>query len=604
MTNGGEGLARGTRLEEFEIERELGAGGFGVTYLARDVSLATWRAVKEYLPREWGQRRGDGTVGPRTGADAEDYRWGLERFLEEARILARFDHRNVVRVYRVFEGRGTAYMVTEYVEGRTLKAEAAGGRLPEGRVRAVLGALAEGLEQVHAAGLLHRDIKPENVMVRADGTPVLIDFGAARQAMGQHSRSMTAVLTPGYAPIEQYSVRGRQGPWTDIYALGAVGYWALSGAVPDDAVDRLEEDRVRPLAEVARGEVSEALAWAVDAALVIDRAQRPQSVRQWRSLLEESARRAAANSPGADGGESPVLAGRAGEGAASWKGRWGVMVAAVLTVGAAVLALMDPEERSATEISADTRVQIASDRQTLTAGTTREFGGMEFVWIPAGEFEMGSESEYAMPNEWPVMRVRISKGYWLGKHEVTQGQWQEVMRSNPSEFSSCGSDCPVERVSWEDVQEFIGRLNEQAGTGQYRLPTEAEWEYAARAGSRTDTYAGDLSVSSGKDPVLEGIAWYDQNSGGRPHLVGGKRANSWGLHDMLGNVREWVADRYGDYSGRSVTDPRGDSTERDRVVRSCDWAYGISAACRAATREGLAPDSRLVNLGFRLARTK
>ena len=125
MEDQGDALPPGTRLDEFEIDRVLGAGGFGVTYLARDLSLDAWRAVKEYLPRHWGTRRTDGTIGPRAGGDAEDYRWGLDRFLEEARILARFDHRHLVRVYRVFEGRGTAYMVTEYVAGRTLAAEAA-----------------------------------------------------------------------------------------------------------------------------------------------------------------------------------------------------------------------------------------------------------------------------------------------------------------------------------------------------------------------------------------------------------------------------------------------------------------------------------------------
>ena len=300
MTDAGDVLAPGTRLGEFEIEKVLGAGGFGVTYLARDLSLATRRAVKEYLPRDWGVRRGDGMIGPRTGAVVEDYRWGLERFLEEARTLARFDHRHLLRVHRVFEdSRGTAYMVMEYVEGRTLKKEVeASGPLPEARVREVLAALTEGLAEVHGAGLLHRDIKPENVMVRPDGAPVLIDFGAARQAMGGHSRALTAVLTPGYAPIEQYSARGHQGPWTDIYALGAVAYWALSGEAPEEAIERVRADRLLPVAQVARGRVSARLAAAVDAALAVasadlrwqgvdlSEADRPQSLEEWRALVD------------------------------------------------------------------------------------------------------------------------------------------------------------------------------------------------------------------------------------------------------------------------------------------------------------------------------
>ena len=286
MTDTGDALAPGTRLDELEVERVLGAGGFGVTYLARDVSLDAWRAVKEYLPRDWGTRLGDGTIGPRTGADAEDYQWGLTRFLDEARVLAKFDHPHLVRVYRVFEAQGTAYMVTEYVEGQTLSAALqASGPWPEGQVRELLEALTDGLSAVHGAGLLHRDIKPGNVMVRPDGTPVLIDFGAARQAMGRQSRSVTAVLTPGYAPIEQYSPRGNQGPWTDIYALGALAYEALSGQVPDDATERVAEDPLRPLAEVAPLPVSAAMGTAVDAALALHKQDRPQSLVAWRALL-------------------------------------------------------------------------------------------------------------------------------------------------------------------------------------------------------------------------------------------------------------------------------------------------------------------------------
>ena len=216
------------------------------------VRLDTWRAVKEYLP-DWATRRRDGTVGPKTSGHAEDYRWGLERFLEEAARLARFRHPHIVQVLRVFEADGTAYMVMEYVEGRTLAAEVdEEGALTERRVREVLHALTDGLSAVHATGLLHRDIKPANVMVRPDGTPVLIDFGAARQAMGLHSRTLTGVLTPRYAPIEQYPPGVNQGAWTDIYALGAVAYWALSGVEPEVATERVQGDRLRPVSAVAR----------------------------------------------------------------------------------------------------------------------------------------------------------------------------------------------------------------------------------------------------------------------------------------------------------------------------------------------------------------
>ena len=303
MADAGDVLPPGTRLAEFEIERYLNAGGFGVTYLAWDRSLDTRRVVKEYLPREWGTRRRDGTVGPRTsGDDEKGYEWGLKRFVEEAQKLARFKDPHIVHVYRVIEAWGTAYMVMEHVEGRTLRAEAkATGSWSESRVRHLLEGLLDALSAVHAAGMLHRDIKPENVMVRPDGSPVLIDFGSARQAVGAHSGTLTGVLTPGYAPLEQYPPGKNQGAWTDIYSLGAVAYWALSGVEPDVATERVEEDRLRPLSAVARVGVSTGLASAVDASLRVFRQDRPQSVEEWRAQLASTGQVQGGEGPSADG---------------------------------------------------------------------------------------------------------------------------------------------------------------------------------------------------------------------------------------------------------------------------------------------------------------
>ena len=294
MTDTGDALAPGTRLDEFEIQRVLGSGGFGVTYLARDLRLDRLVAVKEYLPLMFGTRRRDGTVGPKSGTDAgEDYRWGLSRFLKEGQKLAQCDHPHVVKVYRDLEAWGTAYLVMEYVEGpdgraQSLKDElVAAGTLPVSRVRAILDALTSGLAVVHAAGLVHRDIKPANVMLRPDGSPVLIDFGAARPVVTRQTESYR-IATDGYAAWEQYvGDRSGQGPWTDIYALGAVAYEALSGEVPVKATERVEKDPVRPLSEVAVQPVSGGLAAAIDAALRVFRKERPQSLEAWRKLLEE-----------------------------------------------------------------------------------------------------------------------------------------------------------------------------------------------------------------------------------------------------------------------------------------------------------------------------
>ena len=225
--------------------------------------------------------------------------------------------------------------------------------------------------------------------------------------------------------------------------------------------------------------------------------------------------------------------------------------------------------------------------------------GMEFAWVPAGSFVMGSESSEAYSDEVPLTRVRISEGYWLGRHEVTQGQWEAVMGSNPSRFSECGADCPVEQVSWDEVQEFIRRLNERmerAGRGErYGLPSEAEWEYAARAG-----VSGEAGERHGR---VEDMAWHLGNSGRRTHEVGGKVANGWGLHDMLGNVWEWTASWYRAYPGGSVTDWRGPSAGSSRVLRGGSWGNG-ARVCRAAYRSFGYPGYRNGHLGFRLRRTR
>ena len=212
--------------------------------------------------------------------------------------------------------------------------------------------------------------------------------------------------------------------------------------------------------------------------------------------------------------------------------------------------------------------------------------GMEFVWIPAGEFLMGSISAEADVDEGPLTLVRISKGFWLGQYEVTQEEWEAVMGSNPSSFAGCAL-CPVEGVSWEDVQEFLRRVNGTGGN-RYRLPTEAEWEYAARGGPTGDRYGN-----------LDEIAWWDGNSGGRTHPVGQKLPNGFGLHDVLGNVWEWVQDWYGRYPGGAVTDPQGAGSASARVFRG-GGSNSDAGSVRAPTRTYYLPDFRSFSLGFRL----
>ena len=258
------------------------------------------------------------------------------------------------------------------------------------------------------------------------------------------------------------------------------------------------------------------------------------------------------------------------------------------------------QAKAAAEAAAEVAAEVARRRVEAAAAAAEErrkivdalVAGNDFVRIPPGKFRMGSKSSEAYDNERPRTRVTISRGFYLGKYEVTQGQWEAVMGSNPSWFDECGPNCPVNNVSWEDVQEFIGKLNAAAGGNRYRLPTEAEWEYAARAGTMGDRYGN-----------LDAIAWYEDNSGNRTHPVGQKEPNAWGLHDMLGNVREWVGDWYGDYPGGAVTDPRGPGSGSGRVIRGACWYY-YARNCRAPIRHYDEPGDRFAALGFRLLRTE
>ena len=280
------------KLHWYVIERVLGQGGFGITYLARDTNLDQAVAVKEYLPVEVATRRPDATVTSRTDEHDERYRWGLERFIREARTLARFDHPNVVRVLSVFELNNTAYMVMRFEEGETLAALLERRHaLGEADLMRVLLPILDGLELVHNAGFIHRDIKPDNIHIRSDGTPVLLDFGSARYALG-HSRTVTILVAPGYAPFEQYYSSGEsQGPWTDIYSLGATAYRAIAGRAPLDAIARSKgilgstQEILVPASVVGSGRYSERLLTAVDHALSFGEKDRPQSIAEWRKEL-------------------------------------------------------------------------------------------------------------------------------------------------------------------------------------------------------------------------------------------------------------------------------------------------------------------------------
>ena len=628
-------LAIGTVLRGYKVDAVLGYGGYGVVYRALHEDLRYPVAIKEYLPADLSVREA-GTVHPRSEACREHYEDGKRRFLAEARQIAGLkDDPGVVRCTDFFRANGTAYLVMEYIEGLPLsellkQREAAGRPLEESDLRTLAIPLLETLSRLHSAGLLHRDIKPSNILVRrADGRPVLIDFGAAKQVTERHSKS-AAPFTEGYAALEQVG-DGRLGPWTDVYAIGAVMWRIVAGANPPwkppnpkrvelraSAVLDGRPDPLPAAAELGAGGFSRAVLTAVDQCLEVSADKRPKDFEGLRTALEEAGRPERLPDPPAP----PVAVQRAPR-------KWPELVRDLLAAGVVIAGLWFASEGIGPAGWTASRAESSAggddvSRESIGVEISTNSVGMEFVRIPAGEFLMGSNGDLAVLKEHPVTRVQIRSAFWMGKYEVTQRQWRAVMLRNPSRFENCGPDCPVESVSWDDVQRFVWRLNAMEGTASYRLPTEAEWEYAARAGTSTDTPAGNLQIQGVKNaPLLDRIAWYGGNSGVDyaqaedcldwaekqhpsswcgPHPVGEKDPNAFGLHDMLGNVWEWVRDRYWEYPGGSLTDPSGPAVGPYRVIRGCGWYYP-ARFCRSSSRLTSDPNHRADNLGFRLLRT-
>jgi hypothetical protein len=308
-------LGTGTRLFEYEISRIVGQGGFGVVYAAMD-NLGRTVAIKEYLPSSMAARLDSGEVTLRSQRHAEAFEAGLSSFINEARLLAQFDHPSLVKVFRFWEANGTAYMVMPLYRGLTLKQylEQRGGEITPAWLHALLPPLLEALEVLHRARVYHRDIAPDNIMILEDGRPLLLDFGAARQRIGEFTQALTVIVKPGYAPIEQYAedVSLRQGAWTDVYALCAVLYRVITGSVPPPSVSRLVNDNLRSLRALSPPGYAATFIDALDRGLSVRPEQRPQSIPELRALLApagDASRPAGANATGIPGGKQIRLAG-------------------------------------------------------------------------------------------------------------------------------------------------------------------------------------------------------------------------------------------------------------------------------------------------------
>ncbi|CAK0774522.1 formylglycine-generating enzyme [Gammaproteobacteria bacterium] len=648
-------LATGSILSHYRIERVIGRGGFGITYLAEDITDQTKVAIKEYFPVAVATRETDGRVCSKSLAekDVHQFDWGLTRFRKEVLTLAKFDHENLVPVLYFFEALGTVYMVMPFVEGESLKLYLfKHSVITEQELLKIVLPLLDGLETMHRVGYLHRDIKPDNILIREDGRPMLLDFGSTRQAMGARTPAMTVVLTPGYAPIEQsYQDSSRQGPWTDIFSMGAVMYYVVTGKKPTPATSRIlavsesEPDPLPSLLDIGKGKYRKQFLSAIEHALRVSDKDRPRTVDEWRKELlgeKEIPLREKANDSAIVGAERKIISGRVvkvmllglgallGMGLLVWNGAW--------------LMIQLAEDK---RISEEPHQSLSSP--SLVASQSFE---PEMVSIPAGSFMMGSPtSEWGRDDdEGPVPRVgagaiipgeyKVTVGkFFLGKYEVTVGefrafvsasgyrtekecfnwdassnQWITQMDGDWRNLGFPQTDRhPVACVSWNDAQAYTRWLSKKTGKS-YRLPTEAEWEYAARAGTTALWYWGKNEKSACQyanvaDETVgpNGYVWIEKGECNDGYFfsapVGSFRPNGFGLYDMLGNVWEWTCSEYGEkYAGKEQEcSSNSDQGGGKRVLRGSSWSNGLWLM-RVADREKYSPHLRYGNLGFRVAR--
>ena len=287
-------LPAGYALREFQVERVLGEGGFSVVYVATDTRLERQVAIKEYMPTALATRNPDLSINVRSSAQhREAFDAGLRSFINEAKLLARFEHRALVKVHQFWQEKGTAYMVMPFYSGPTLKVwvKQRSDPVDPAWLEQFLRLVMDALETLHKENCLHRDVAPDNILVLNERVPLLLDFGAARRVIGDLTQALTVILKPGFAPIEQYaeSQSMRQGPWTDVYALCAVAHFMITGRAPTPSVTRVLADDLVPLRAAAEGRFPAAFLAALDAGLTVRPQQRPQSIGALRDLMNGAA---------------------------------------------------------------------------------------------------------------------------------------------------------------------------------------------------------------------------------------------------------------------------------------------------------------------------
>ena len=619
-------LPTGTMLHDnaYRIDSYLASGGFGNTYLASNIAFDEKVAIKEFFLRGQSERTDDMLSVRVTRGQELFFDEQKRKFVKEAQRIRRLRNPHIVRVHDLFEANGTAYYVMDYIDGESVAAriKRTGKPFSEEETRNILTQILDALTEVHEAGIYHLDIKPDNILIDRKGNAYLIDFGASKvQSQSGDGVNCTSAFsaTPEYAPLELTDGNIQNiGAWTDIYSIGATAYRMLTGTVPP----RSSEVVIRGT-EAFRftDAVSQSMQKFISTCMAGDYRKRPQTAAATIDLLnakpqvvvqpkpqvvehpkpqvveQPKPQPIPAPQPLRDSDATKVIGEKQNKIKLSEqkKSDKDSNNGSSVTKGLGCIFIVIPGAIIYLAISKSSDNDV--EKETFTVN------GVDFTMIrvEAGTFQMGSNSGY--DNEKPVHQVTLTKDYYIGETEVTQALWQAVMgttvrnqrdKANPAwSLSGEGANYPMYYVNYEECEQFIRKLNSLTGKN-FRLPTEAEWEYAAKGGNKSKGY-----TYSGSN-YLDDVAWYYENSEGCTHPVKTKAANELGIYDMSGNVREWCYDWYGDYISSAQTDPTGATSGSSRVLRDGSWSNSATL-CRSAFRDGRTPAGRSDFYGVRLA---
>ncbi len=649
--------------ERYRLLKMSKKGGMSSVYQAEDIQMTEIKGVPVYVAIK--------VMSPYLSSDTT----ALRIFQGEA--LLNMDtlgsHQNVIDIYSYEQDEGYYFLIMQWLEGRDLEDELehyknTGAKgIPLTNLMKYLNDIEAGLSFAHHQGVIHRDIKPSNLFKCDDEKIVLLDFGI-------HSVENTSDTPPSqskyisgsyeYLPPEADIADYQASPKDDLYGLAICIYQLLSGHLPfkgqmaSHRDQNTEASLVKPCKELSNYQ------WDI-LKNTFTKEKKDRKIKTAKEFLNVFTERSKSKQKNKN---LPALNNMKIK-RSSHKMRI-IALSILLTMASYLFYILQhkdkeyieqeivirtanitiPDNNSVEKPVSASPVQKLAPSQPLKSPLnslektievdelfTELIIEMKFILVQPGEFVMGSPDgsrqiiqEQNRDEDEKQHNVAITKAFYLGQYEVTQNQWKIVMGSNPSHFARCGMDCPVENVSWDDVQTFILRLNEVIEASgkdyKYRLPTEAEWEYAVRAGTNEASYNGNLTVIGVNNiPELDKIAWYAGNSetnyrdaydcsewSGMQYekiswcgtqTVGGKAKNNWGFHDMLGNVWEWVSDNYSPYPdvGMTTIDPNLQDNSAYRVYRGGSWGYNGSF-CRAAKRNRRKPNYKYYNLGFRLAR--